>query len=74
MHSISDNIESKIADETNEITEERLDSLLRKYQKDLEESIKASESTFDSAYLLQFKCHKIRLNRCGSYIDSPKQL
>ena len=72
MHSISDNIESKIADETNEITEERLDSLLQKYQKDLEELIKASESTFDSAYLLQFKCHKIRLNRCGSYIDSPK--
>lgn len=33
MHSISDNIESKIADETNEITEERLDSLLQNIKK-----------------------------------------
>ena len=29
---------------------------------------------FDSVGLLHYKCHKISLNRSGSYIDSPKWL
>ena len=48
MHSRSDNIETMVGNETNEIIEELFDSLLQKYKKDLEESMKGSEFTFDS--------------------------
>ena len=30
-----------------------------------------SEFVFDYVHLLYYKCHKINLNRSGSYIDSP---
>ena len=32
--------------------------------------MKSSEFVFDYVYSLYYKCHKINLNRCGSYIDS----
>ena len=32
--------------------------------------MKGSEFVFDYVHLLYFKCHKINLNRGGSYIDS----
>ena len=57
---------------TNEIIEKPFDSLLQKYQKGLEESMKGSEIVFDSVDLLHYKCYKIILNRGGSYINSPK--
>ena len=31
-----------------------------------------SDCIFDCVHLLYYKCHKINLNRYGSYIDSPK--
>ena len=34
--------------------------------------MKASKFIFDSVDLLYYKCHKIYLNRGGSYINSPK--
>ena len=33
--------------------------------------IKGSEFVFDYVHLLYYKCHKINLNRAGSYINSP---
>ena len=45
---------------------------LKKYQKSLEESLKGSKVVYDSVDLLHYKCHKIRLIRSGSNIDSPK--
>ena len=33
--------------------------------------MKGSESVFDYVQLLYYKCHKIKPNRGGSYIDSP---
>ena len=33
--------------------------------------MKDSEFVFDYVQLLYYKCHKINLNRDGSYIDSP---
>ena len=82
MHSKSNNIEIKqtnITNETNgnktsEIIKELFDSLLQKYQKGLEESMKGSEFVFDSIYVLYYKLHEISLNRGGSYIYSPKWL
>ena len=67
MHSKSDNIEIWIRNKTNEIIDERFDSLLQKYQKRLEESMKGSKFVFDSADSLYYKLHKISLNRGGSY-------
>ena len=49
MHSKSDNLETLIGNETDEVIEDLLDSLLQKYQKGLEESMKGSESVFDNA-------------------------
>ena len=43
------------------------DSLLRNYQKDLEESMKLSELVFDRVDLLDYKFLKISLNRGGSH-------
>ena len=34
--------------------------------------MKGNEFVFDSVDLLHFKCHKISLNRSGSYIGFPK--
>ena len=33
--------------------------------------MRGSEFVFNYAQLLYYKCHKINLNRSGSYIDSP---
>ena len=33
--------------------------------------MKNSEFAFDVVHLMYYKCHKINLNRGGSYIDSP---
>ena len=74
MHTKSDNMEMIIGNETNEIIEEIFDSLLQKYQKGLEESVKGSELIFDSVDLLYYEFLKISLNRGGSYIDSPNWL
>ena len=68
MYSKSNNIEILIGNETDTI----IDSLLQKYQKGLEESMKGSEFVFDSVDLLYYKLHKLSLNRGASYIDSQK--
>ena len=68
MYSKSNNIEILIGNETDTI----IDSLLQKYQKGWEESMKGSEFVFDSVDLLYYKLHKLRLNRVASYIDSQK--
>ena len=72
MHTKSDNIEIMIGSEANEITKELFKSLLQRYQKRLEESMKVSEFVFNSVGLLEYKLNKISLNRGGSYINSPK--
>ena len=48
MNSNSDNIETMIGHETNEIIDKHFDFFLQKYQKGLEESVEGSESVFDS--------------------------
>ena len=70
----SDNIEIMMGSQTDEIIKEHFESLLQRYQQRLEESIKGSESTFDSVDVLYFYLNKIRLNRGRSYIDSAKWL
>ena len=72
MHSKYNNSEVIFSDEADEISEEFFESLLQKYQKGLEESMKGSEFVYDSVDLLHYKCHKISLNCGGPYKDSPK--
>ena len=52
IHTRSHNVEVMMGSETDEIIEELFESLLRNYQKDLEESMKESEFIFDCVDLL----------------------
>ena len=67
MHSKSENMEFMIYENADEVFE----LLLIRYQIELEASMRGSDFTFDSVYLLYYKCHKINPNRGGSYINSP---
>ena len=60
--------------ETNEIIEERFESLLQKYQEGIEESMRGSEFAYDSVDTLYYNLNKVSLSRGGSYIDSPAWL
>ena len=73
MHTTSDNTEIMISNKTDEIIENFL-NLLQKYQVRFEKSMRGSKFVFDIIDLLQYKLHKISLNRGGSYIDSPEWL
>ena len=70
MHTKSDNIEIIISNETEETFEDLFNSLLQRYQKNLEELMRGSEFIFDTLDLLFCKLHKISLNHGGSYIPS----
>ena len=72
MHTKSNNTEIMTGNKTDEIFMKLFDSLLQRYQEGSEESMKGSEHVLDSVDLLYWKCHKVSLNRSGSYIDSPK--
>ena len=57
-------------DEANKVMKDFFDSLKNRSQNNLE-SMKGSEFLFDCVHLMYYKCHKLNLNRGGSYIDSP---
>ena len=59
-----------INDKADEVTKGLFDSLKNRYQNNLD-SIKGSEFVFDYVHLLYYKCHKIKQNHIGSYINSP---
>ena len=70
MHSKSDNIEIMINDEADEIITELFNSLKIRCQNNLA-SMKGSEFFLNYFHLLYYRCHKINLNHCESYVDSP---
>ena len=53
MHSKSDNIEIMINDKSDEVIEKRFQSLLPRYQIELETSMKGND------FIFGYKCHKI---------------
>ena len=63
-----------IGNETNEIIKKLFESLLQRHQERLYKSMRGSDVTFHSADLLNYKFHRISLNRSGSYIVSPNSL
>ena len=63
MRSKSDNIETMINDEADEVVEELFKSLKYRHQYNLE-LLKGNDFVFNYFHLLQYKCHKINPN-CG---------
>ena len=74
MRAKSHNIEIMIGSETNEIIEDLFKSLLQKYQKGLEESMRESEFIFDGVDALYYDLSKVSLSRGESYKDFPEWL
>ena len=74
MNTKSNSVEIMMGSETDEIIEERFESLLQLYQKNLGESRRGSESLYDSVDSLYYNLNRISLSKGGSYIDSPKWL
>ena len=58
-------------DKVDEVIGKLFESLRKRYQNKLEESMKGREFVFDCVHLQFFKCYKINQTRGGSYIDSP---
>ena len=58
---------------TNDFIRETFSSFLHNYQEELK-MIKGSDFVFESVDLLDYKLHRVRLNRGGSYIKSPEWL
>ena len=65
LHTKSDSIETMMSNKTDEIIDELFKSFLQNYQKDLEESLRLSEITFDRVDLLYYSLQKASLNRKG---------
>ena len=69
----SDNVSIMQGKITNDIIIEIFYSFLYNYQKELK-NIKGSDFVFESLDLLEYKLHRVRLKRVGSYVRSSKWL
>ena len=69
----SDNVSIMQGENTNAIIREIFRSFLHNYQQELK-MIKGSDFVFESVDLLDYKLHRVRWNRGGSYIKSPTWL
>ena len=69
----SDNVTIMQAEGTNAIIRDIFRSFLHNYQQELK-MIKGSNFVFESVDRMDYKLHRVRLNRGGSYIKSPKWL
>ena len=63
MHTRSDHIEIMIGDDNDDIIEELFKSFLQKYEENLQNKIKGSDSEFDGVNFLYYDFNKISLNR-----------
>ena len=74
MYTRSDNIEIMFGDDNDDIIEQLFESLLEKYEENLQNKMRGSEFEFDGVNFLYYDFNKTSINRGGSYIDSPKWL
>ena len=74
MYTRSDNIEIMFGDNNDDIIEQLFESLLNKYEENLQNKMRGSEFEFDGVNFLYYDFNKTSINRGGSYIDSPKWL
>ena len=56
------------------VIEQLFESLLKKYEENLQNKMRGSALEFDGADFLYYDFNKTSINRGGSYIDSPKWL
>ena len=71
MYAKSNNLEVMSGTETSEAIKELYNSFLKRYQEGLETKMKGSDYIFEKVDSLEYRLHKISLNRGSSYIDSP---
>ena len=69
----SDNVSILRGSDKDNIIREMFRSFLRNYQQELN-IIKGSDFLFESVELMDYKLHRVRLRRGGSYVKSPKWL
>ena len=74
MYSKSDNFEVMMGGNTNEIIRNVFNSISRRYQGGLHESMRGSEFVFDYVESLNYIFHKVDLKRSGPYIETPEWL
>ena len=74
MYTRSDNIEIMFGDNNDDIIEQLFESLLKKYEENLQNKMRGSEFEFDGVNFLYYDFNKTSINRGRSYIDSPKWL
>ena len=74
MYTRSDNAEIMFGDDNDDIIEELFESLLQKYEENLQNKMKGSDFESDGVNFLYYDFNKTSINRGGSYIDSPKWL
>ena len=74
MHTRSDNIEIMFGDDNDDIIEQLFESLMKKYEENLQNKMRGSEFEFDGVNFLYYDFNKFSINRGGSCIDSPKWL
>ena len=66
--------EIMIGNETEEVTEKLIMSLLRKYQDNLQNKMNGSDFVFNGVNYLFYDLNRISISKGGSYIESPKWL
>ena len=74
MYTKSDNIEIMFGDDNDDIIEQIFESLLQKFEENLQNKMRGSEFECDDVNFLYYNFNKTSINRGGSYIDSPKWL
>ena len=74
MYARIDNVEIMFGDDNDDIIEQRFESLLQKYEENVQNKMRGSDFEFDGVNLLYYDFNKTSINRGGSYIDSSKWL
>ena len=74
MYTRSNNIEIMFGGDNDDIIEQLFESLLKKYEENLQNKMRGSEFEFDGVIFLYYDFNKTSINGGGSYIDSPKWL
>ena len=71
MYTRSDNIEIMFDDNNDDIIKQLFESLLQKYEENIQNKMRGSEFEFDGINFLYYDFNKTSMKRGGSYIDSP---
>ena len=69
MYVKSDNVETRIGDDTNDVIKELFKSFLQRYQESLPEKMRGSDFEFDAVNLLYYDFNKISLDRSESRLE-----